>query len=95
MRTRSILKRNTKIISAGFEGGECVLFNTEDRRAYLLNHTASEVYELTDGKRNIGEVAGIIADLYPVEDRPGDGGLLKDLKRIYRNFLRKGIIQYG
>ena len=87
MSKKSILKKNGGAF-AEFDGGEAVLFNTDDRRSYLLNRCASEVYKLTDGKRNIGKVTEIIKKNYRV-----DANIIeKDIKEIYKGFLKREIV---
>ncbi len=86
---KSIFKKNGGI-SAEFEGGETVLFNTDDRRSYLLNRSASEVYKLTDGKRSTGKITEIIERNYRIDTNV----IEKDIKEIYKDFLKRGIVSH-
>lgn len=86
---KSILKKNGGAF-AEFEGGETVLFNTDDRRSYLLNRSAWEVYKLTDGKRSVRKITEIIKRNY----RVGTNIIKKDIKKIYKGFLKRGIVSH-
>jgi len=85
---RSVFQRNGDVVSSEFGDAESVLFNVRDRRSFLLNSTASRIYGLTDGTRNVTMVCNIIAGLYH-----GDQGKIReDVKEIYRTFLERGIV---
>lgn len=77
-------------ISAEFDGGETVLFKTKDRRSYLLNRSASEVYKLTDGKRSVGKITEIVKNNYCVDKNI----IENDIKEIYKVFLERGIVSH-
>ena len=86
----SVFKRNGDIVSSEFGDEESVLFNARDRRSFLLNSTASRIYGLTDGKRNVRIVCDMIADHYSADQ----GQIKTDVKQIYRTFMERGIVAY-
>lgn len=67
---------------------EIVLFNTESRSAYLLNHTAAAVIRLTDGTRNLGWISRRVARDFDAKTNV----VIRDIKKIYRELLKKGVI---
>jgi hypothetical protein len=67
---------------------EIVLFDTESRSVYLLNHTAAAVIRLTNGARNIGWIARKVAWDFDAETRV----VTRDIKKIYRELIKKGVI---
>jgi hypothetical protein len=67
---------------------EIVLFDTESRSVYLLNHTAAAVIRLTNGARNIGWIARKVAWDFDAEIRL----VTRDIKKIYRELIKKGVI---
>jgi len=77
-----------RIVTASLPTDEAVIFDTEDRRAYLLNHTAALVLGLTDGNRSVGEIARRIASDFGEDRRV----VTRDVKRIYRDLFKKGVI---
>jgi hypothetical protein len=60
--------------------------------SYLLNETAGVVMRLTDGERSILAVAKEICAIYRIDDRRGRGGIVGDVKRVYRQLDRCGIV---
>ena len=91
MEESSVFKRNADIVSSEFGDEESVLFNAQDRRSFLLNSTASRIYGLTDGTRNVTMVCDMIAELYHADPEQ----IRKDMKVIYRTFLERGIVIHG
>ena len=86
----SVFKRNGDIVSSEFGDEESVLFNARDRRSCLLNSSASKIYSLTDGTRNVTIVCDMIAELYHADREK----ILEDVKEIYRTFLERGIVAH-
>ena len=86
---KSVFQKNGGI-PAEFDGGQTVLFNTRDRRSYLLNRSASEVYRLTDGKRDVGKITEIVESNYGIEKEI----IEKDIIEIYKVFLERGIVSH-
>ena len=71
--------------------GEIVLFNSEKRSVYLLNHTAAAVIRLTDGARNIGWITREIARDFDAETEV----VARDIKKIYQGSTEKGGHYHG
>lgn len=86
----SVFKKNGDIVSSEFGDEESVLFNARDRRSFLLNSTASRIYGLTDGLRNVRIVCGMIAEHYSADQAQ----IRKDVKNIYRTFMERGIVAH-
>jgi hypothetical protein len=86
---RSVFEKNGGI-SAEFDGGETVLFNTKDRRSYLLNRSASEIYRLTNGKKSVGNITDMVKSNYGIDKEI----IEKDIKEIYKVFLERGIVSH-
>lgn len=66
-------------------GDELVLFNSEKRSVYLLNHTAAAVIRLTDGSRNLGRIARTVARDFDADE----AAAARDIKKIYRDLLKR------
>ena len=86
----SVFRRNGDIISSEFGDEESVLFNTRDRRSFLLNSSAAKIYRLTDGKRNVRIVCDMIAEHYSA----GKEQITKDVKQVYLTFMERGIVAH-
>jgi hypothetical protein len=67
---------------------EIVLFDSENRNTYLLNHTAAAVVRFTDGARNIERIARKVGWDFDKEM----GAVTRDIIKIYRELLIKGVI---
>ena len=72
------------ILFAIFEEGG-VVFNINDRMAYLLNRTAAEMISLSDGRNNIGDVITKLAQFY---EKPEE--LVRDdVRNFFKNLLER------
>lgn len=85
---RSVLLLADPMLIRECAGDEIVLFDCKSRNVYLLNHTAAAVIRLTDGARNIGWITRAIARDFDAETAT----VARDIKKIYRDLLRKGVI---
>ena len=56
---------------------------------YTLNHTASVIWELFDGNRNLSEVIDAISDRFEVDQKRAS----TDVKKVCRDLLRIGAIE--
>ncbi len=83
-----MLIRNPDILSTAFESGGAVLFNISDRRAYLLNKTAWQIFLLSDGENTAEDTAAIIAEMYGTDKET----LRNDMEKILTQFVKKGIL---
>lgn len=74
-----------------FESGadEIVLFDTDTRNAYLLNHTAAAAIRLTDGARTLGWIARNLAWAFDEEAHV----VGRDIRKTYRELLTKGVVR--
>lgn len=87
----SIFRKGINILSAEFEGGQTVLFDSEKRTSILINETASRVYAATDGKLDVNGISKVIGKIYDVDI----GIVFRDVVRIYRQFFEKGVVIDG
>jgi hypothetical protein len=71
-----------------FDDDQTVLFSDRDRRTILVNNTASAVLKLTDGRSRVRDIARQVASDYGILEDDA----LRDIRRIYRDLLLKGII---
>jgi hypothetical protein len=85
---RSVCSIGDRVVWADLPGGEAVIFDSEDRRAILVNHTGALILGLTDGIRSVGEAAREIAASFGRERRV----VARDVRRIYRRLLLEGVI---
>jgi hypothetical protein len=85
---KSILLPEDRILVRECARDEVVLFDSENRNVYLLNHTAAAVIRLTDGARNLECIARKVAWDFDVKA----GTAARDIRKIYRELLRKGVI---
>ena len=79
---------------ASFPEGEAVLFTLADRRPLLINITAREVLELTDGARTLEDVAFTLSSRYDIDDPDGRAAVRRDVDRIWREFLFLGVCEH-
>jgi hypothetical protein len=83
----SVCLLNRRIVTSEFNRDELVLFDTGNRSVYLLNHTAAAVIRLTDGTRDLGEVARWIAREFGEKEKT----VTRDAKRICRELIIEGV----
>lgn len=74
-------------------GGETVLFNPDCIEAYLLNRTATAIWELCDGAHSLEDMADAIAGSFETgRDR---AEILRDIVEFITEGERDGYIQTG
>ncbi len=74
-------------------GGETVLFNPDCIEAYLLNRTATAIWELCDGAHSLEDMADAIADRFETgKDR---AEILRNIVEFIAEGERDGYIQTG
>lgn len=86
----AVMEKNDLVLSASLPDGELVVFNAGDRRSYLLNLTASEVFSRIDGAQNINEIALSIHGQY---DSDIDM-ITRDVKILIEDFFNKRIVSH-
>ena len=70
-------------------GAEVLLYHFAKTQVVYLNETASLIWRLCDGQRNIGEIRCLLQDAYPqVAD-----GITQDLRSILEQFELHGAIE--
>ena len=71
-----------------FEEGGLVLRLT-DRHLFELNATALRILELSDGRRNAGEVAAALAAAFEIDEEQA----LEDVLSLYDDFIEQGMVE--
>jgi hypothetical protein len=89
MQDSTVLKKNPDIVSRTIEDETILMpiYKTSDEIncIYTLNDVAARVWELIDGKKNLGEVKKILLKEFDTTEKGLDKELtklLKDLKEI-------------
>lgn len=70
------------------EGNTGIVCNGLDFRVNYLNETATAIFQLIDGKRNVGEIAQSFLENVEVDDEV----FKRDLLEILRNFQWQKLI---
>ena len=89
-----ILRQKTPAAVASFSENEAVIFTLDDRRPLLVNTTAREVLELTDGARTLEDIAVALSTRYGIGDPDGRAAVKRDVYRIWREFLFLGVCEH-
>lgn len=89
-----ILRQKSPAAVASFPENETVLFTLSDRRPLLVNTTAREVLELTDGARTLEDVAVALSAKYGIGDPDGRAAVRRDVYRICNEFLLLGVCEH-
>lgn len=71
------------------EDGECLVYSAARDEATALNQTATEIWVLCDGTRDIEAITGVLADRYGV----APSLLVGDVARTVRAFHEKGLVE--
>jgi polyhydroxyalkanoate synthesis regulator phasin len=85
---RSVFQLADRILVCECDRDEIVLFDIESRSVYPVNHTAAAVIRLTDGTLNLEWIARMVAWDF---DETAEV-VTRDVKKIYRELLKKGVI---
>ncbi len=85
---RSVFQLVDRILVCECTRDEIVLFNIESRSVYPLNHTAAAVIRLTNGTLNLEWIARMVAWDFDKKTKV----VTRDVKKIYRELLKKGVI---
>lgn len=69
-------------------GAERLVYNSERDEVSALNQTATEIWELCDGTRDVAQVAGVLAEKYGVEPAL----LLPDVAMLVEALRSRGLL---
>ena len=68
---------------------ELLLFHPAQTRILYCNETASLVWQLCDGQRNVQEIAALLAGAYP----ESAGSILSDVQSVLKEFQQQGAVK--
>ena len=78
-----------RIAAESFASGtERLVYNSERDEVIALNQTATEIWELCDGTRDVAQVAGVLAERYGVEPAL----LLPDVATLVEALRARGLL---
>ena len=69
-------------------GAERLVYNSERDEVSALNQTATEIWDLCDGTRDVAQVAGVLAERYGVEPAL----LLPDVATLVEALRARGLL---
>ena len=72
------------------EDGEWLVYSAARDEATALNQTATEIWVLCDGTRDIGAITRVLADRYGV----APSLLVDDVARTVRALHEKGLVEF-
>ena len=77
-----------RTVEALASDGEALLYSATRDEASALNRTATEIWELCDGSRNIGAIARALGERYGVDD----AHLLADVLAAVATLRARGLV---
>jgi hypothetical protein len=72
------------------EAGECLVYSAARDEATALNKTATEIWVLCDGTRDVEAITRVLADRYGVAPRL----LVDDVVQTVCTFHEKGLVEF-
>jgi hypothetical protein len=64
-----------------------VIFKAETEKVHYLNPTAAIIFELSDGTKNLGEIAEFIREAYKLPEAP-----LHEILACTQNLVEQGLL---
>ena len=83
-----LVERSKKVLTADFSSAK-VAFDTRTRVPYILNNTASQVWELCRTPKNTGELARRLTAEYGISAP----NARRDIKRIVMELKKRGLVK--
>jgi hypothetical protein len=83
-----IYRKTTQAVVEIFDDGALIL-RLDDCHMFDLNETARDVLNLTDGKRNTGEVAAWLIEQYQIAAHEA----LQDVLELYESLAVQGLLE--
>jgi hypothetical protein len=83
------LVRRHSAVDEFVSDGECLLYSAVRDQASVLNRTSTEIWQLCDGARTIGDITRTLAGRYGVDE----GLLLGDVAAAVSMLCERGLVE--